>query len=205
MESGRYQPAITDSQDWEWRNHPGGIGFKGRTWNEWHEGVMESILGLTLRRTRRCFDESAVSVAIEGPGWKGSWRDPVASWRETRRSYWWKHRLIAGKVPEIFGDASTMGHLTRTTAASDCSWCEPRKQAVCAAEDEVREVMQTIWGIQTIMDESEILDIEWFTLLEFCFCFDLIMIMPWFFPLEMRTYLTYFLFYSSPWLRNFWF
>jgi hypothetical protein len=49
---------------------------------------------------------------------------------------------------------------------------------------------------------SQILDTELFTS-RVWFCFVPIVIVPWFFPLEVRKHLIYFLYYRSPQLRDY--
>lgn len=64
----------------------------------------------------------------------------------------------------------------------------------CAAEGRAREVTQTLWGVLKMVSASQTLDTRLFTQLEFV----QIVTVPWFFPLEGRKYLIYFLFYRLP-------
>jgi hypothetical protein len=71
----------------------------------------------------------------------------------------------------------------------------------------LQKVEQEKWpkpfgGSQKILSESQTLNIEFFTQLGVWFCFDFIVTVTGFFPLEIRKYLTYFLFYRSPQLRD---
>lgn len=84
------------------------------------------------------------------------------------------------------------GMATRTAAAVERGQREPRRLTGCCRG----------WSPETY-EWIQILEAELFTFLEFCFCFDLIVIVPWFSPLEVRNYFTYFLFYWSPQLRDF--
>lgn len=87
-----------------------------------------------------------------------------------------------GRSPHHFGIINTMGQALPTVAAVQWSQPEPRRQAVCAAENRAREVTQAPGGVQ-IMSES------W--ALKYCtvgvgIYFDLIVTVPSFFLLEIR-------------------
>jgi hypothetical protein len=61
---------------------------------------------------------------------------------------------------------------------------------VCATKGSSR-VTQTLWASQEI-NISQILDFELFTQLQFGFGLGRIVIIPWFFSLGIKKYLTYF-------------
>lgn len=65
-----------------------------------------------------------------------------------------------------------------------CGACWSLEDKLCAAEGGAREVAQALWRSP---EDCECISVIY---TDFCFCFfNLIVTMPWFFPLEGRKYL----------------
>lgn len=73
---------------------------------------------------------------------------------------------------------------------------------MCATEGRDGEVTQAFWkspeNRESIPDTGHCV----FYTVGVWFCFELAVTLPWFSPLEVRMYLTYFLLYRSPQLRD---
>lgn len=129
---------------------------------------------------------------------------------EAKRGHWWRcilssswrpringvmqrrERLLMKVQPSCWqlqhsGDASSMGWPPGTVASIS--------EANLSLEDKLHE-------LQRVEPEkwSQILDTELLTLL---FCYALIVNVLWFFPLEIRKYLTFYWFHRSPCFKNF--
>jgi hypothetical protein len=76
---------------------------------------------------------------------------------------------------------------------------ETRRQAMSTPDGRAREAIITLFGGAKIVSRSQILAIELLTI-GVWFCFDLNMTVPWFFPPEVRNYLT--CVYRIPQLRD---
>lgn len=167
-----------------------------RTAEAWHREVREAI------------GKGVASVAVETQDWRGHTEkmrfDIGLSMKGDEERLLVKVQPRCSRRPQHFGDASTMGCPPRTaTAVAGRRPLEPRGQAVCAAEGRAIEVTQAPWRSPE--------DGEWIP--EFGHrviynvsvwgCFVQTVTMPWFFSLEVRKKLTYFLFYRRPQLNNF--
>lgn len=89
-----------------------------------------------------------------------------------------------------------MGQPPRAAAAVERSQREAGRQVVWVAEGGAGEETRSPWRSPEDLSESQVLDLESFTVLEFGFV--LIVTVPWLFPLEVRKYLTYFLILRKP-------
>lgn len=89
-----------------------------------HEGAMKRSWGTVVGGRVRVPEESPEEVVGEGAG-----------------QFWW--------IPKHFGEASTIGRLLRTPAAAELSQPYPRRQTVCAAEDEPKNRASWAWPLES--------------------------------------------------------
>jgi hypothetical protein len=134
-----------------YKSHSSGTCFEGK------KGSWRAAEAWHCERPCKAIGEGAASVAIDGPGQKGSCKDMMLG--TMKRAY---GRLLVkpscSRRQQCFGDASTMRWPPRTAAAVEYRQLESRRQ-VCATKCRAGEVTQAIGGIQKIVSWSQTLDI----------------------------------------------
>lgn len=119
-------------------------------------------------KPRGAIGENSVSVAAEGPGLEGSYREAEALHHEkslVTRGYWWKCS------PVVAEDLGFWRCQYRGMATKNCMqhWWNGASQSLedklCVPWKEFQKSAKALEGAQKIMRELQILDIELFTLL----------------------------------------